>query len=337
MNEKKPHIAKDIIEQFLQGKYSIEERKNLNGWLKELPSDKADQFLKAFGEEIDAMEGEKLQEFTQKLKAKPGFQKVTAKKYGKEIKLNVFRNLRKIAASAVILIGVGLLAFLYFKNAENVMAVQEISVPKGAKQKLKLPEGTVIWLSGGTVFKYPEKFTDGKREVELTGEAYFDVAHLKEMPFRVKTGSIITEVLGTEFNVNAMEKDSLIQISLVEGKVKVIQKDKKENILHPDQQLVYNKNTAIAKVQPFDVLKVAGWKDNILVFENELLKTCIQKLEDRYKVKIALENNSIEKCRLTTVLRTETLQQVLLLLEHNFDITYQFENGIVTLSGTGCQ
>src|SRR5690606_7283691 len=96
-----------------------------------------------------------------------------------------------------------------------------VSNARGEKSKVILPDGTVIDLNYESILKYPKKFNDTIRQVELTGEAFFDVYHIDNYPFIVKTGVLETQVYGTSFNINSFDENQKLEVSLVTGKVKV--------------------------------------------------------------------------------------------------------------------
>jgi len=107
-------------------------------------------------------------------------------------------------------------------NIKSLMAYNTITTPKGGQYQVTLPDGSKVWLNSISSIKFPVSFSSQKeRRVELTGEAYFEVAHNKTLPFRVVTSKQVVEVLGTHFNINAYQDESTIKTTLVEGSVKV--------------------------------------------------------------------------------------------------------------------
>jgi ferric-dicitrate binding protein FerR (iron transport regulator) len=144
----------------------------------------------------------------------------------------------------------------------------------------------------------------------LDGEAYFEVQRDSSRPFIVHTGKLSTIVLGTKFNVNASHNEKTIEVSLVEGKVKVTsgeQSNKKDMvILKPDQQLIFDKTTAIGIVNQFDQLKVTGWKDNILKFDDEPLAIVFKELEKMYGIKFEIAKQSYSNIKITANFKNES-------------------------------
>ena len=129
-------------------------------------------------------------------------------------------SLLKYAAIFVLAFFIGSLSVYFFKNdGENELALNEIIVPEGESAEVYLSDNTHVWLNSGTKLIYPAHFTGKTRDVQLSGEAYFDVTHNIENPFHVKTTKLIVEVLGTSFNVEAYEQEDDVNVTLVEGKV----------------------------------------------------------------------------------------------------------------------
>lgn len=159
----------------------------------------------------------------------------------------------------------------------------------GEKLTIKLPDGSTAWLNSGSELKFPERFDSLERRVMLSGEGYFEVSHDSIRTFRVVTGNIITEALGTSFAVNEEIETGKLEISLVSGKVKVNDKSRDEFvILSPGEQLRYRDSSQGMEVGTFSAEKVLGWRDGILQFSNAGFEEVIRKLERWYGVQIAV-------------------------------------------------
>jgi ferric-dicitrate binding protein FerR (iron transport regulator) len=117
-------------------------------------------------------------------------------------------------------------------NSVAAVSFNTLATPRGGQYKVVLADGSEVWLNASSSLRFPTVFTGNQREVELTGEAYFEVAKNKERPFRVKVGDIQVNVLGTHFNINAYADESAVKTSLLEGSVKII-KGKTSGLLKP--------------------------------------------------------------------------------------------------------
>src|SRR5579871_20996 len=146
-------------------------------------------------------------------------------------------------------------------TGDQKTAYNEIKIPRGGEFRIILPDGTKVWLNSASSFRYPTVFVDQTRNVELSGEAYFEVAKDASKPFIVKTGYADVTVLGTHFNVNAYTEDGVARITLLEGSVKVNQSD----ILRPGQEATVNKSGLVTK-QNADTEMSVAWKDGLFIF-----------------------------------------------------------------------
>lgn len=206
---------------------------------------------------------------------------------------------------------------------------------KGQKCKIELPDGTEVHLSYESKLKYPEVFGKDIREVELIGEAFFDVVPIDTIPFVVKTDAIETEVLGTSFNVRSYQGDFETDVSLVSGKVKVREIDggffKKTEYLSPGEQLVYQQNSGEMTISNFDIEKVTGWKEGLLIFEDASLVEFIARLEKWYGVDFQVYGDVPAKWRVNGRYQNEKLDDILIGLKFIYGLEYKKQGNNVIL------
>jgi transmembrane sensor len=197
----------------------------------------------------------------------------------------------------------------------------------GEKSIITLLDGTKITLNADSKLKYPARFGEELREVSLEGEAYFEVIHDANKPFVVHTGGVSTKDLGTKFNISAFPNEENIVISLEEGKVEVSTNKssaKKEDVvLSPKQQLVYNRENETNTIEQFDLQKAIGWKDNILVFDNEPLSKVLLPLERYFGVKFEIADQSLANRTIKANFRNESFWTVVKVLEKATGLTYK--------------
>ncbi|TXK36527.1 DUF4974 domain-containing protein [Pontibacter qinzhouensis] len=199
-------------------------------------------------------------------------------------------NQYKVAAA--ILLPFCCLGLLLYFLANTSPATTTIATLPGEKKTITLEDGSVITLNAGSEVSYPEHFPSDKREIVLKGEAFFEVAKDSLRPFTVRTGAIVTQALGTSFNIRYMPEDSTIAVALATGRVRIDQQGQQQQALarlEPGQQLVYNKQKQRHRLAPFDTREVIGWKDGMLFFRKATLPQVISKLEYWYGVDIAIE------------------------------------------------
>ena len=153
--------------------------------------------------------------------------------------------IRRLAVAASLLIGIMGVASLAWQTRQTELPPQMITVTTnaGVRSQLTLPDGTEVHLNIGSMLVYPSQYDKNERRVQLSGEAYFKVAHHAEQPFVVSVADdkVNVRVLGTQFNLQAYEKDGLVQTTLIEGSVQMGIQGKKETIiLTPSDRVTYN-------------------------------------------------------------------------------------------------
>ncbi len=212
----------------------------------------------------------------------------------------------------------------------------ELSIPMGSKSKIILSDGTQVWLNAGSTMKYPSYFKDNVREVSLEGEAFFDVAHDEDRPFKVNTSEIQIKVLGTKFNVKSYPDENIIETTLVSGSIEIESKQtgsRKKHFLklEPNQKATFSRishdlslsdNSQPEKIEPLSIGAIqidnkvnteiiTCWKDNKLVFNRERFEDIATRLERWYDVQIIIEDSTLKDYRYTGTLEKETLEQAL--------------------------
>ncbi|QQT26009.1 FecR family protein [Sphingobacterium spiritivorum] len=164
-----------------------------------------------------------------------------------------------------------------------------LSTANGQTYVLTLPDQTKIWLNAASSLTYNTTlYSEGKRQVQLQGEAYFEVAKDPKYPFIVKSGSQSVEVLGTHFNINSYADEEAISTTLIEGSVRVAEGERKR-ILKPGQQAV-NTGTAMT-VQTVDTESTVDWKDGDFVLNHVDFKTAMRKIARWYDVEVIYDPN----------------------------------------------
>jgi transmembrane sensor len=172
------------------------------------------------------------------------------------------------------------------KNSASEIQYNSLTIPRGGEYQLVvLPDGSKVWLNSASSLRYPIAFTGNERKVELTGEAYFEVAHNPEMPFRVTSKGQAVEVLGTHFNINAYDDEPAIKTTLLEGKVKVTATISNEvRILHPGQQSALN--SRLFAVAPVETEEAVAWKNGQFMFENDNIQYIMRSISRWYNVTV---------------------------------------------------
>lgn len=221
----------------------------------------------------------------------------------------------------------------------NETKMNEVVIPFGKKSQIILEDGTMVWLNAGTKLAFPTRFTGDKREVFLEGEAYFEVAHNKNLPFYVNTNEISIKVLGTKFNLSAYKTDSQIETVLLEGEVAVSGRSKleflkSETLLEPNQKAIYNKEQKkISVINEPDVEFAIAWTEGWFKFSKQNLNTVLNKLQRYYNVKFVFDRDFPTADLITGKLDLkESIDQVMIALSDVADIQYKTDGEIIYIS-----
>ena len=225
------------------------------------------------------------------------------------------------------------LSYLGIKFYDDADSWAEIHSPIGARTKFHLPDGTEGWLNGGAVVKYPLDFK--KREVEVSGEVWFDVVHDERKKFWVKTPFFDVEVLGTRFNVVAYDYEKTAEVILEHGRVKVLcQASNSEIDLMPDQQLIYNKQTRKMEKKNIDSKAYTSWKDGLLIFRNVPMAELAKRLERKYNTEIVLHGDKLKALIFRATFQDESLEEICSMLASVAPIRYQVHKRASQFDGT---
>lgn len=188
-------------------------------------------------------------------------------------------------------------------NRHELMAVQSLTrkITETSEQKfLLLPDSTQVWLNGDSYLEFPDEFTDKKREVFLSGEAWFDVRHAEEVPFIIHTGKITTTVMGTAFNIKAYPYLRTVVISVSRGKIKVSRGEEMVAILQKGQQIKVSSTDTLVREKNIDIGKIASWQQGYISYEDETMGDILRDLEHLYNTEITVADQSLLNMRITT-------------------------------------
>lgn len=191
----------------------------------------------------------------------------------------------------------------------------KLLVPRGGEYNLVLNDGTKVYLNSDSRLEFPVKFIGKTREVRLYGEAYFQVASSAECPFIVETDKMDVRVTGTEFNVKAYQEESLVQTTLIRGRVSVATGKGKQDIrsLTPSQQIEFDENDNSISVKEVDVNSVIAWKSGQFIFKGNRLEDIMTTLARWYDFEVVYQNNGIKN--LTFAGKLNRLEKVDSMLE----------------------
>ncbi|MCG2615328.1 FecR domain-containing protein [Terrimonas sp. NA20] len=210
-------------------------------------------------------------------------------------------------------------------NPSTEIAFNTISTPKGRQFRLQLEDGTRVWLNAASSLKYPASFTGSDRRVEITGEAYFEVAKDQKRPFHVKLNDQTEiEVLGTQFNVNAYANEGSINTTLLEGSVQINNRNGKTRIVPGQQAQVFAGADIVKVLNEVNTSKITAWKDGVFNFENASLFEVMRQLERWYDIEVEYDKGVQNYEFFGKMGRDLSLQEVLRGLEMN-EVNFKVE------------
>ena len=286
------------IQSFLNGSLDTEGHAVLRQWIKEKPENR-DYFQttvavwKATGVMSNAEGFEvagAISRFNRKTKSVNG--------------IDFYRRALRLSAAAIILLvcGISSLFFLWQSERTASEVVEEykeyvVEVPDGAKSKITFPDGSVVWLNAGSKVKYDSNFAKVSRNVELTGEGYFEVSKNKELPFVVNTEKLSVKVLGTKFNLKSYEEDSEVKVTLKEGAVKVgdFLTDAAPVELKPNQRFTFRKADLSMLVDSVDASHIDNWRNGAMTFDKVPLEEIAKELRRLYNIPVRIEGDKLKQ------------------------------------------
>ena len=228
----------------------------------------------------------------------------------------------------------GLLA--YTKNGQQITENDEafyniITTPRGGQYHVTLSDGTQVWLNAASSIRFPVAFKGTERKVEITGEAYFEVAKNAAMPFKVKAVAAEIEVLGTHFNVNAYDDEATIKTTLLEGKVKVSVANQAARFLQPGQQSGIDKAGKINVLNNADIEEVMAWKNGRFQFSGADLQSVLRQISRWYDVDIEYKGN-VNLHFTGQLTRNDNVSKVFEKLEMTGEVHFRIDNKKIIVS-----
>ncbi len=221
-------------------------------------------------------------------------------------------------------------------HADQIKAVADVPVtfntittPKGGKYSIVLPDQTEVWLNAMSSIRFPTRFDGSVREVEISGEVYFDVRHKKNQPFWVKTDKYNVKVLGTKFNVKAYDEEVYQPTTLIQGEVMVESGDK-QVLMKPGQQVWYDNQGNLVK-EEVDTNMVTAWKYDLFQFWNTDLEDIMRQLSRWYDVDVLYLNEPRDISFTGFISRDVTISNVLQMMEATGNIKFGLKGREVTV------
>ncbi len=215
-----------------------------------------------------------------------------------------------------------------YSGTNKEIQYNTLTNPKGSKVvSLMLTDGTKVWLNTASSIRYPTAFVGKERKVELTGEAYLEVAHNPAMPFIVSKGNTSIRVLGTHFNVNAYDDESSLNVTLLEGSVSVTSKGSKQGIvIKPGEQAQVSKNGSIGLLNSVDLNEATAWKNEVFSFDGADIESIMRQISRWYDVEVVFEKNMrVSEKFYAEVSMSTSISNILKMLETTKAVRFKIE------------
>lgn len=201
--------------------------------------------------------------------------------------------------------------------------------------KVTLPDGSVVSLFPNTQLSYNQSDREF-RQVQLSGEAFFDVLRDENRPFLIYSGKLTTRVLGTSFNVKAYPGAEKFEVSVVSGKVSVTDETEREFLLAPKQQAILETNSDALRVVQLPANQQNYWENATLVFDDAPLGEVVLQLEKKYNIRFEI-SEQLKNCRLSGTFQHERLATLLEIINKTTESDYEIDDLTVRLFGEGCR
>jgi transmembrane sensor len=339
MNNNTNHIDPELLIKYIAGDASEEEVAAAEQWINSSSEHRKEyEELKLLWDktsEVADFDRIDAEADWRKVKNKVGFdQDDEVRPLYKSKARSLYYYLSRVAAVLILGIGVVWLISRWGQN-KQMEAIVATTGPNEEKE-IELPDGSKIFLNENSRISYLEDF-ENRREIEMEGEAFFEVVKRDGATFRVKAANTITEVLGTTFNVKTFDKQDKAIVTLMTGKVALYkQNDSSERLLmEKGEQATYEKGDISKKKT--DDRNVISWKVNKLLFEDTQLTEVIESIEKYFKIKIEVENKSLLNCHYTGTFTNPTLERTFEIVGKTLGAEVKKSGNVYVITGEGCE
>jgi transmembrane sensor len=317
----KEHLQ-HLIQRNSEKKLNLKEQIEFSELLADKNSSFAEQVL--FDDWKSQLDKEVISNWNYKLLLDKVHQRIIANESSKLKQLNFGQTFQRVAAILILPLLLSFVIYFYTHSEKPIksIAYAEIQCPLGVRTKFQLPDGSTGFLNSGSRLKFQVQFTK-ERSVELTGEAFFDVVHNKDIPFHVITKALDIKVLGTTFNVVANNDEITEEIVLQTGKVDVFCKSNRRlSVLLPNDQLAVDTEKGTFSKKQVIASQYTSWVEGKLVFRNENMKQVAIRLSRWYNAEVLVDDELLEDYTFHATFIDEPLDEVLKLISITTPITY---------------
>ena len=323
MTQENLHIKAKLL-RFVQGKTSPVENKEVQEWL-EQDEENVNLFLKV----KRLWEEDKHESFISKDEISSEWQKVSNLIEKPAPKIYPLKRILQVAAAIVAIISITSVMYVQFaSNKSSAIYATKI----GERKKIVLEDGTSVWMNASSTLKVEKHFGHKNRQVELIGEAWFDVTKNDKIPFIVRAQDINVKVHGTQFNVNAYDWENSIVTTLEEGSISLYSESNNESVfLTPGEMGTFEKANNSITISKKDTPQYSSWRNNILYFNETQLDIILRRIENHYGVSVQNNFDQIDSDKITLTINNEPLNEVLNLLTLITNYEFELENETIMI------
>lgn len=304
----------ELLERYLARECNAEEREQVEQWMAEAPSNR--RRVELLADAILAAPATPKAEVWESIERQLDVRRKSFSLVARPAQSSLIR-----VAILLLIVGGGALAGRAMlspgrKAASTAPAMRVVTTPPGQRASFRLPDGTNVMLGVASTLRHPVAFGVGRRQVELEGEAYFEVVHDENRAFAVRAGDIVAEDLGTEFIVRAYPEDRHARVVVREGKVALraaTAQDLSPQVLLAGQ-LGRVEATGRPVAEQVDTSTYFAWTEGRLVFDDVALRDALPQLSRWYDLEFRLADSSLGRVPLTATLKTQATEDALDLL-----------------------
>ena len=320
-------IEEQVLIRYCAGQATEQECEVVEAWLAQSPEH--EQLLKQL---LSLSWKADLLRVTPQVDTDKAWQQVCRKLQGETVSLThrLWMRFQKVAAILLLplIMTFSVLYYYTVRSAEENDRLVEVRTNPGMTTHFALPDGTQVHLNSESVLRYPALFAKAERQVELEGEAYFEVEKDPEHPFVVKTPhQTQVEVLGTTFNLEAYKSAPELQATLLTGKIRFVyaQGATMHTLeLKPGHKLIYEVEASKPRVLATNGLAEAAWKDGRIIFDATPLPEALRMLEKRFHVRLNLLNPRLRNEAFTGTFTTQRLDRILEIFRLSSGIRWRY-------------
>ncbi len=323
----------ELIAKHLAAETSRQEEEELFAWLNETNANKKffEEMTRVWEMSV-GLEAEPFEIDFEKSWAKIDAATAESHRTAKVVPLSIIIRRWSVAAAILLAIAAG----LWWSKQPGPTQMVDVQTLNDEQKEVVLPDGSHIWLNDQSKLTYAAGFET--RIVTLEGEAFFEVEHDKTHPFSIRSGDVITTVLGTSFNIRAYTSEQQVEVTVETGRVELApSKEKNKSVfLTAGTSGIFDKKIHEVRLEEEKIPNALAWKNRFLYFDDTLMEDIIKTLERYFEVNISVSNNQINNCHYTVSFEQPDIDEVLKVLSGTFNLKITSTKNGYLLSGEGC-